>query len=263
MTMFSGRVKINQLYDSLVQGFKNIVNSPWTVHYENANMLVLKSVGTSGTEKMFFKLEPGNTKNTTGHYLVVGIAEDVSTVDGSIPSGKIEHKKNFHVHSSAVDTNLLVDYQVSVKPDRIIIWLSGDTNSTTGVSVLGYFGLLNRYATENDSSAFGIGLSYNGDDGIRTLRDKDKLTVNNIYDSFTAMLPVNPGWGGLYHLSPIIMCNNVEGPRGELYDVYYVPAAGVSHGDEIKVGTKTYKVYNLSVGGLSFLPGSTVAVLMD
>lgn len=263
MATFSGKVKLNELYANIVQGFKTIVGSPWSIHYENASSVVMKSVGTTGTDKLFFRLEVGNSKDTTGNKLVVGIAEDVMATDGSIPVSKVEVKKDFLCHNALVDSNLLIDYQVSVQPNRIIIYLQGDVNSVSGVANLGYFGVLNRYATETDSSALGIGLSYNGDNGIRTIRDKDKLTVNNIYDAYSAMLPVNPGWGSLYHLAPLIMCNGVEGARGELIDIYAVPSAGVSHGDEIKVGTKTYKVYSLSIGGQSFLTGSTVAVLMN
>lgn len=263
MATFSGKVKMNELYANIVQGFKTIVGSPWSVYYENASTIVLKSVGTTGTDKLFFRLEVGNTKDTTGNRLVTSVAEDTMSSDGSIPVGKVEVKKDFLCHNALVDTNLLIDYQVSVQPNRILIYLQGDVNSVTGISNLGYFGVLNRYATENDSAALCVGLSYNGDNGIRTLRDKDKLTVNNIYDAYSAMLPVNPGWGSLYHLAPQIMCNDVEGARGELIDVYAVPSAGVSHGDEIKVGAKTYKVYSLSIGGKSFLSGATVAVLMN
>ncbi|WMT39272.1 hypothetical protein RE628_17625 [Paenibacillus sp. D2_2] len=263
MATFSGKVKMNELYANIVQGFKAIVGSPWSIYYETASVIVLKSVGTTGTDKLFFRLEVGNTKDATGNKLVAGVAEEVMLNNGSIPVGKAEIKKDFLCHSASVDSNLLIDYQVTVQPNRIIIYLQGDVNSVTGISNLGYFGILNRYATENDSSSLGIGLSYNGDNGIRTLRDKDKLTVNNIYDAFSAMLPVNPGWGSLYHLAPLIMCNGVEGARGELIDIYAVPSAGVSHGDEIKVGTKTYKVYSLSIGGKSFLTGSTIAVLMN
>lgn len=263
MATFSGKVKMNELFANLVQGFKTIVGSPWSIYYETASSLILKSVGSSGTDKLFFRLEVGNTKDATGNKLVVGVAEDVVATDGSVPVGKVEIKKDLLCHSNLVDTNLLIDYQVSVQANRIIIYLQGDVNSVTGIANLAYCGILNRYATENDSTALGVGLSFNGDNGIRCLRDKDKLTVNNIYDAFSAMLPVNPGWGSLYHLSPIIMCNNVEGARGELIDIYALPSAGVSHGDEIKVGAKTYKVYSLSIGGQSFLTGSTVAVLMN
>lgn len=263
MATFSGKVKMNELYANIVQGFKTIVGSPWSIYYETASAIVLKSVGTTGTDKLFVRLEAGNTKDTKGNKLVLSVAEDVMSSDGSIPTGRVEIKKDFLCHTDPVDSNLLIDYQVSVQPNRIIVYLQGDVNSVTGISNLGYAGLLNRYATETDSSALGIGLSYNGDNGIRTLRDKDKLTVNNIYDAYSAMLPVNPGWGSLYHLAPLIMCNGVEGARGELIDIYAVPSAGVSHGDEIKVGTKTYKVYSLSIGGQSFLTGATVAVLMN
>ncbi|WFR60397.1 hypothetical protein P9222_17430 [Paenibacillus amylolyticus] len=263
MANFTGKVKMNELFANIVQGFKTIAGSPWSVFYETASVIVLKSVGTTGSDKLFFRLEVGNTKGTTGNTLTVSVAEDVMATDGSIPLGRAEVKKDFLCHTSAVDTNLLIDYQVSVQPNRIIIYLQGDVNSVTGISNLGYFGIMNRYATETDSSSLSVGLSYNGDNGIRTLRDKDKQMVNNIYDAYSAMLPVNPGWGSLYHLAPVIMCNGVEGPRGELIDIYAVPSAGVSHGDEIKVGTKTYKVYSLSIGGQSFLSGATVAVLMN
>ncbi|ATO48568.1 hypothetical protein P4V86_03400 [Brevibacillus laterosporus] len=262
MATFSGKVKMNELFANIVQGFKTIVGSPWSVYYENASSIVLKSVGTSGSDKLFFRLEVGNTKDSTGNKLVVGIAEDAISSDGSVPVDKVEFKKDFLCHSDLVDTNLLIEYQVSLQANRIIIYLQGDVNSVTGIANLGYFGILNRYATETDSSAMGIGLSYYGDNGIRTLRDKDKLTVNNIYDAYSAMLPVNPGWGSLYHLAPLIMCNGVEGARGEIIDIYAVPSAGVSYGDEIKVAAKTYKVYSLSIGGQSFLTGATVAVLM-
>jgi len=262
MATFSGKVKMRELFTNLVQGFKAIAASPWSIYYETAGTIVLKSVGTTGQDKLFFRLEAGNTRDATGNKLVVGVAEDVAS-NGSIPAGKEEIKRDFLCHSGLVDSNLLIDYQVSVQANRVLIYIQGDVHSVTGLANLGYFGVLNRYAGENDSTALGLGLSYNGDNGIRTLRDKDKLTVNNIYDAYSAMLPVNPGWGTLYHLAPLIMCNGVEGARGELIDVYAVPSAGVSHGDEIKVGAKTYKVYSLSVGGQSFLSGSTVAVLME
>ncbi|WP_427051995.1 hypothetical protein [Paenibacillus sp. TC-CSREp1] len=263
MANFAGKVKMNELFANIVQGFKTITGSPWSVYYERASAIILKSVGTSGSDKLFFRLEVGNTKETTGNKLSVSVLEDVMAADGSVPAGKSEIKKDFLCHTSVVDTNLLIDYHVSVQPNRIIIYLQGDVNSVTGISNLGYFGILNRYAAESDSSSLGVGLSYNGDNGIQTLRDKDKRMVNNIYDAYSVMLPVNPGWGSLYHMAPVIMCNGVEGPRGELIDIFTVPSAGVSHGDEIKVGTKTYKVYSLSIGGQSFLSGATVSVLMD
>lgn len=263
MSFFSGKVKMNLLFQALINGFKGIASSPWSIYFETSDILVIKSVGSTGKDKLFIKFEKGNTKDTNGNYITVTVAEDITLADGSIPEGKMFSTRNFYCHTSVVDSNLLTDYQVSVTADRIIIWLAGDVNSVTGISNLGYFGLMYRYSQENHSGAQGIGVSYQGFNGIRTVKDLDNIQTNNVYKSYSAMVPTNPGWGALYHLSPCIMANNAEGPRGELHDIYFAPAAGVSHGDEITVANKTYKVYSLTTGGSSFLPGNTVAVLMQ
>ena len=263
MPSFKGTAKINELFDRIVNDFKSLSGSGWTIHYEDNDKFVISSLGSSGGDRLFVIFEPGNTRNTLGSFLTISIASEVSTVDGSVPDTGVSNSKDMYFHSDAVDTNLSVDYELSAKDDRIIMYLQGDINSATGISNLGYFGLLNRYSSEVDSNALCIGVSYQGDNGVRTLADINGQQINNIYDAYATILPVNPGWGELYHMSPVIHSNNSEGARGELFDIYFIPSAGVSHGDEIQVGTKTYKVYQLSVGGNSFLPGSTVSVSMD
>lgn len=263
MAYFDGTCKMQDLFTRIVNDMKAIVDSPWTVYFELSNKIVFKSVGSSGSDVLFTILEPDNSINVTGNRLKISVAEDVDILTGNIPDGKAVQEKYIYCHSSVVDTNLLIDYKASVKADRIVIWLGGDTNSATGLSVLCYTGLLKRYSAEVDSDALCVGVSYQGDNGVRTLRDMDDLGINNVYDAYSTVIPANPGWGNLYHLSPHIMANAIEGCRGELYDIFFIPSAGVTHGDEVQVGATVYKVYTLSVGGSSFLAGATVAVDMS
>lgn len=270
MAYFSGRVKMKDLFTSIVNDIKGIIDSPWTIHYESTTKITLKSQGSSGTDVMFTEISRGNTTSTNGNYLVVGVSDGIDSSTGNALTNSLLHTKNFLCHTSAVDNNLLIDYQISIKPDRIILWVQGDVNSVTGISNMAYLGLMKRYAIEVDSNAHCMGVSYNGDNGVRTIRDKNGLTTtaiagasSNVYDAFATLLPANPGWGDLYHVSPIVMANNTEGARGELYDVFAISSAGVSHGDEITIATKVHKIFNLSAGGNTFLPGTTVAVQMN
>lgn len=262
MVYFKGRSKINEVFDHIVAKYKETSGSGWTIYYESNDKLVLRSVGSGGSDRLYFILEPGNSREDKGSYLEFGIASGVSTVDGSVPPTEVAHMKRVYVHKSDVDTELLVNFELSMTEDRIIAYLEGDVHSVTGLSVMCYTGLLNRYSPEKDSDALCIGVSYLGDKGVRTLRDLRDTQVNNIYLPYAIMLPVNPGWGNLYHMSPCIYGNQSEGARGELFDLYHIPTAGVSHGDEIYVGNKVFRVYSLSVGGNTFLPSNVVAAQM-
>lgn len=269
MSYFSGRVKMNELFDKIVNDLKSVIDLPWTIHYQSTTKIVLKSQGSSGTDTLFCEINKGDTDNASARYLGLAISDGISADTGDVLSNAIRHEKNLYCHTSAVDSNLLISYQISVMLDRVIIHVKGDTNSVTGISTIGYMGLMNRYSIESDSNALCIGVSYSGDNGVRTMRDRNGLTTtatnganSNVYDAYATLLPSNPGWGDLYHVSPIVYANETEGARGELYDIYAISSAGVSDGDEVTINAKVHKIINLNVGGNSFLPGTMIAVQM-
>lgn len=264
MAFYSGKVKMNELYATLIGHLKTVAEGAWTVHFENANMLVIKSVGSSGTEKMFMKIEPGTSKSTTGYTIVITGNNDASATDGTMVAAT-SSVKTIRLHMSAVDSNLLIDYHLSVTLDRILLWTSGDISSATGKSVMTYIGILNRYSVEPDTTnAFSVGMSYlNPEDGIRAVKDATGVQTNNNYKAYSTVLTANPGWGNLYSLFPIVLANAVEGARGEYIDIYHVATPGVNHGDEITAGGKVYKVYVLSASGnFPIFPTEKIAVQM-
>ncbi|WP_339251184.1 hypothetical protein [Paenibacillus sp. FSL P2-0136] len=248
MAFFSNKIKINQLFGFLVTNLKSINDDSWSVVFESTSMLVVKSAGSSGSEKMFLKLEPDTSKNATGNSIKITISDNMSTTDGSIPPPSIAISRVFTFHSTIVDTNGLIDYNMSVLVDRIVLWVSGDVNSTTGVSNMAFIGLINQYSTGTPAAnAFSIGLSYrSNEDGFRAVKDVSGGTASSLYKAYSTLVPTNPGPAGAYNVYPQVLANAVEGARGELPDIYHVPPVGVNLGDIINVGGKAYTVYSLS-----------------
>ncbi|MEK3838185.1 MULTISPECIES: hypothetical protein [unclassified Paenibacillus] len=258
MSAFSGKVKINQLYDSLVAHMKSAeVAALWTVVNETDSTLALTSTGVNGTDNLFVRIDAGNSKATSGNQLILTIAELIGE-DGTVSS--VKYERNVVIFSVAVDTALLCEYDLSVTKDRIILCTKGDPYANNNVSMVAYAGLMKRYSAEVNSTGQGIGVSYQGDNGIRCLRDITSQQYYNVYQGQSVIVPLNPGWGALYNGNPVICANMYEGARGELMDILALHYSGVTAGDKITVNGDEHKVYQLTTNGSSFLPSTTIAV---
>lgn len=268
MAFFSKKIKINLLFSFLVANFKSISDGSWTVVFESATMLVVKSAGSSGNEKMFLKIEPDTSKSATGNTVKMTISDNMSSTDGSVPSPSVAVSRIIQLHTTAVDTNALIDYHMSVLTDRVFLWVAGDANSTTGLSVMAFAGLISPYKPETSvTNGFSIGISYKSpEDGFRAIKDSSGGTASSLYKSYSTQVPANPGPGGDYNVFPQVLANAVDGARGELPDIYHIPPIGVGQGDIVNVGGKAYTVYALSPQpagtGYNNFAGPKVAVYM-
>ncbi|OKP93687.1 hypothetical protein [Paenibacillus sp. P32E] len=260
MPAFSGKVRINQLYDALASHLKSSAAAVlWTPVNEAETALSLTSTGISGTDNLFVKLDAGNSKSATGNQLVLTVTDLISE-DGMVSATRCD--RNVVVFSAAVDTNLLCEYDLSVTKDRIILCVKGDPYANNNVSMIAYAGLFKRYSSEMNSMAQGIGVSYQGDNGFYCLQDITAQQYYNVYQGRSVIVPLNPGWGTLYNGNPVILANMYEGARGELLDILALHYSGVTAGDQIKMNSKEYKVLQLTTNGSSFLPSTTVAVCL-
>jgi hypothetical protein len=261
MPAFNGHIKINLLYDTLVAKMKDAsVSSLWTVINETAGSNIsLKSVGVSGTDNIYVKIDKGTSKNATGNTLTITVS-DIIDVSGVV--GTYTNTRTVSLFTAVVDTNLLIDYDLSVTKDRIILGTRGDIYSNGSIQMVTYIGLPKRYSTEAASMASCIGVSYQGDNGVRTLQDINGTVNYNIYQGQSVISPLNPGWGTLYNANPIILTNPQEGARGELIDILALPTSGVNQGDTITINGVVYTVYILSVNGSSFLPSVAVGIAL-
>ncbi|WP_422661729.1 hypothetical protein ACK8P5_25585 (plasmid) [Paenibacillus sp. EC2-1] len=229
MTVHRGKTTARQyanvIHNALVsEGFSMISSSI------SDDGRVYMSRGVSGLDEIYIKI-----KDPSIFYLNVGVYEKYTPnatpgLAGTFGSGYEETTALTWASSNVGDVE--IQYILNVTKDRIIIHSQCPSTVTNGSSSTMYIGLPKRYDSKDRGPGFsGIGHSTRGYATAkwRALRDRKKVTPG-IYNYQYYMPTRATGWGGKLFFSPVIICEDNEGARGELDGLYVLrPPVSSNH----------------------------------
>lgn len=269
----SGTCLKNELYDLIKNSF---LSAGWVNESSNAttDFDVLTSSSESGDKRLVIQLRPLNNAGTAStnvittdshvmsYRLVAGYTPGAPGVAGTFARTTAESWRDLFLVPQAASTlmpgNTPINYKLHVNKNRLIISIEYPVAFSLGATTI-YIGIPDiTYCLETDSRGLIVVTSNSAisANNVHITDDPGELaarTTSTTRTLYCTLAPRNPNSANKIMLSEIFYGNTTEGIRGKLTGIYALLNSGVSTGDIVKIGTKSfYVVVNQTYSSTSF-----------
>lgn len=224
---------------------------------------VFRSLGISGEDEFFIRIvKNASNPHQLSIYRYNSYVPGQPGINGTFGGGNGVTVQ--WTTSTAKDYEL--DYHMNVTKDRFILMVEPE-QGFGGTPVIMGVGLPKRYDSKDKGGRFaGIwsaGSSSSTSKVFNAAYGRDYNT-NKTYSYYTYVLSTPMTTGGDIFLSPIIIGDSVEGPRGEMEDIYAVATPDTNndfrHGDTFVRNGETYMLVGGFYGNYGSLPSNWYAI---
>lgn len=252
---YTGQVKAKDLFATILTLITQVQPGESTAWWKKESSLdadgVYTSKGSTGNERIVLILR----EDIAGRRINVGVAKDYTpgliNTAGAFVAPSTQYMEYF---TATQNEGVMVGYDLSVTPDRVIIHLQGDPQIATWANPVSFLGMPLRYDVNDKLCIVGaISESAATAAACPLIEDSIGRTSINYSWAYTAA-PDSPAWGDNYFLEVFHFGLDGEGLRGEIDGLYGIHSNGIADGDIIDVNGVKYKAIRRVASGNNSFP---------